>query len=223
MGRLNLSAHDYPYPLIVVGGFAGLVGVVLFLWLTSRALGRLFDRPRVPLGAGTYFMLTVLCAGALAVGGAAFATTRLLRDHARLEGHVRLAELSCEQAAPGHVRISFTPADASAESSDRRERSEPIDSAGATCVVWADLIRLRTLPSRLGVSTLVRVSRVGETERPSHNPEWLSTASTAPPFPLQLIIRDAQTTSVAAAPDPRAVYQVVASPQGLTLEKSPRR
>jgi hypothetical protein len=168
----------------------------------------------VPLGAVTYILLTALCGAALTVGGAAYATNRLLRDHARLEGRVRLAELRCEKAAPGHVRITFAPA---APSTDAPER---IDSTGSACLVSADLVRLRALPSRLGVSALVRVTRVGQAERPSRNPEWLSTASSAPPFPLTLMIRDAQTTSVAAAPDARAVYQVVASPEGLVLEKS---
>jgi hypothetical protein len=196
-----------------VGGVAGLVGLVLFLWLALRGLARLFDRPRVPLGPATYIILVALCGGMLTVGGAAYGIARLLRDHARLEGRVRLAELRCEKAGPGHVRITFAP-------SNSGTSPERIDSVGSACLVSADLVRLRSWPSRLGVSALVRVTKVGEAERPSQNPVWLSTASTAPQWPMSLMIRDAQTTSVAAAPDARAVYQVVASPDGLVLEKS---
>jgi hypothetical protein len=190
------------------------VGLGLFLWLASRGLARLFDRPRVPLGAATYIILVGLCGGLLTVGGAAYGIARLLRDHARLEGRVRLAELRCEKSSPGHVRITFAPTNPGSSAPER------IDSVGSSCLVSADLVRLRALPSRLGVKTLVRVTRVGEAERPSQNPVWLSTASTAPQWPMSLMIRDAQTTSVAATPDARAVYQVVASPEGLVLEKS---
>lgn len=206
-------APDTPYLLIAVGGVAGLAGLILFLWLFLRALGRLFDRPRVPLGAATYAVMTVLCAGLLGLGAVAYGITQLLRDHARLEGRVRLAELRCETAAPGYVRITFSPVDG-------KVPPQRIDSPGTACVVSADLVRMRALPSRLGVSAMVRVTRVGEASPPLQNPEWLRPGNTAAPWPLGLVVRGSHAASVAAAPDARAVYQVVASPEGLTLEKS---
>ena len=192
---------------------AGAVGLVLFLWLASRALGRLFDRPRVPLGAGTYVILTALCGVMLTVGGVAYGISRLLRDHARLEGRVRLAELRCEKAAPGHVRITFSPVDPTVQ-------PERFDSVGSACLVSADLVRMRALFSRLGVSALVRVTRVGQASRPTLNPEWLRPGSPEAPWAMGLVVRDSQAASVAAAPDAKTVYQVVASPDGLVLEKS---
>jgi hypothetical protein len=207
------TAHDSPSLLIAVGGVAGLVGAILFLWLASRALGRLFDRPRVPLRAATYVVLTGLCGALLTVGGVAYGIVRLLRDHARLEGRVRLAELRCEKGAPGHVRITFSPVDTTVQ-------PESIDSVGSACLVSADLVRMRALPSRLGVSALVRVTRVGEASRPTHNPEWLRPGSPQAPWAMGLVVRDSQAASVAAAPDAKTVYQVVASPEGLVLEKS---
>jgi hypothetical protein len=210
-------AHDPPYLLIAVGGAAGLAGLVLFLWLAWRALRRMVNSPRVPLGAATYVILTALCGGLLTVGGAAYGISRLLRDHARLDGRVRLAELRCEKTAPGRVRITFAPWGTSAPSPDR---SEQIESNGSDCRVSADLVRLRALPSRLGVSALVRVSRVGESTVPAQNPEWLQPGHAVPAWPLALVVRDSQTSSVAALPDARAVYHLVASPDGLVLEKS---
>ncbi len=207
------SLHDSPYLLIAVGGAAGLAGAVLFLWLASCALRRLFDRPRVPLGGATYVIVTALCAGLLSIGGVAYGITRLLRDHARLEGRVRLAELRCEQGAPGRVRITFAPVEGSAQ-------PQSFDSAGTACLVSADLVRMRALPSRLGVSALVRVTRVGETSPPTRNPEWLRPGSPSVPWPMGLVVREWQAASVAAAPETGAVYQVVASPEGLVLEKS---
>jgi len=212
--------HDSPYLLIAVGGAAGVVGLILFLWLAWRALRRLFNSPRVPLGAATYVILTALCGGLLTVGGAAYGISRLLRDHARLEGRVRLAELRCEKAAPGRVRITFAPWGSSAPAP---ERTEQIESAGSDCRVSADLVRLRALPSRLGVSALVRVSRVGESNRPTLNPEWLQPSHASASlgrWPLALVVRDSQTSSVAAPADSRATYHLVASPEGLVLEKS---
>jgi hypothetical protein len=206
-------AHDSPYLLIAVGGVAGLAGLILFLWLASAALKRLFDRPRVPLGRATYVILTALCGGLLTLGGVAYGIGRLLRDHARLEGRVRLAELRCEKGAPGHVRITFSPANTTLA-------PERIESIGSTCLGSADLVRMRALPSRLGVSALVRVTRVGEANRPVLNPEWLRPGSPTAPWPMGLVVRDSHAASVAAAPDARAVYQLVASPEGLTLEKS---
>jgi hypothetical protein len=201
----------------VVGGVAGVVGLVLFLWLASRALRRLFDRPRVPLGAATYVILTALCGGLLTVGGVAYGIARLLRDHARLEGRVRLAELRCEKGAPGRVRITFAPVDATVQP---ERQPEQFDTVGSACLVSVDLVRMRALPSRLGVSALVRVTRVGEANRPTQNPEWLRPGSPEAPWAMGLVVRESQAASVAAAPDAGTVYQLVASPEGLVLEKS---
>jgi hypothetical protein len=206
------AAHDSPYLLVLVGGAAGLAGLMLFLWLAGRALRRLFDRPRVPLGAATYVIVTAVCGSLLTVGGVAYGITRLLRDHARLEGRVRLAELRCEQAAPGHVRITFSPVDPAFQ-------AERFDSVGSSCLVSADLVRMRALPSRLGVRAMVRVTRVGEASRPTQNPEWLRPGSPVAPWAMGLMVRDAQAASVAAPPD-AGVYHLVASPEGLALEKS---
>jgi hypothetical protein len=205
--------HDSPYLLIAVGGVAGLAGLVLFLWLASRALARLFDRPRVPLGAATYVILTAMCGGLLTVGGVAYGIVRLLRDHARLDGRVHLAELRCEQGAPGRVRITFSP-------NGVTNPPQSFDSAGSACLVSADLVRMRALPSRLGVPAMVRVTRVGEASPPTHNPDWLRPGSPTAPWALGLVVRESQAASVAAAPDAAAVYQLVASPDGLVLEKS---
>jgi hypothetical protein len=206
------AAHDSPYLLILVGGAAGLAGLILFLWLAGRALRWLFDRPRVPLGAATYVIATAVCGALLTVGGVSYGISRLLRDHARLDGRVHLAELRCEQAAPGRVRITFSPVDPGLQ-------PEHFDIVGSSCLVSADLVRMRALPSRLGVPALVRVTRVGQASRPTHNPEWLRPGSPSAPWAMGLVVRDAQAASVAAPPD-AGLYHLVASPEGLVLEKS---
>ena len=213
---MTSSAHDSPSLLILVGGVAGVVGAILFLWLASRALRRLFDRPRVPLGAATYVILTALCgacspwAASLTASPGCCAITPGWTDACGWPSSAARRGLPAACASPSPR--STPPSSPSAP--------EQIDSVGSACLVSADLVRMRALPSRLGVSALVRVTRVGEASRPTQNPEWLRPGSPEAPWAMGLVVRESHAASVAAAPDAGTVYQLVASPDGLVLEKS---
>jgi hypothetical protein len=210
--------HELPVGLAVVGAVAGLAGVVLLAWLLWHAFRRVVDQPRIPLSKATYGALSLVCLALLAVGLVRLGIGRLLKDHARLDGaggKTRVAEVRCTPVSAGKVRITFAPVGAGTA------KPEQFESNGPGCRVSAELVTMRALPARLGVATLVRVTRVGEEARPPENPDWLvPPPDAAPGFPLALVVRGARSTSVSAAPDERAVYHLVASPSGLELEKS---
>jgi hypothetical protein len=208
--------HEVPIALSVAGTVAGVAGAVLLAWLVWHALRRVVDSPRVPLSNATYLVLSLLCLALLGVGLVRLGIGRLLRDHARLDAggnKTRVAEVRCAPGAAGKVRITFAPVGAATA-------PEQFESAGPGCLLAAELVTMRALPARLGVGTLVRVTRVGEAARPAGNPPWLVPApDAAPRFPLALVVREARTTSVSAQPDAQAVYHLLASPAGLELEK----
>jgi hypothetical protein len=211
------TLHEIPVALKTIGVVAGVVGAILFLWLIWHALRRLVDSPRVPMSRATYFVLGMLCLVLLAVAAFPVGVGRLLRDHARVDGgqRTRVAEVRCAPAAKGKVRITYAPTGGDAAD------EEQIESAGPSCRLLAEVVTLRALPARLGLGTLVRVTEVGEAARPSEMPAWLLPApDQSPRFPLALVVRQARRTSLQAPPDAAAVYHLVASPQGLALERS---
>lgn len=211
-----LSLHELPLALKAVGIVAGVLGAVLFVWLGWHALRRVLDSPRIPLGGATYFILGLLCVGLLAVAAVPLGVGQLLREHALVDGAgTRVAEVRCTPAGAGKVRISFTPT----RSPDGA--AEQVESAGPDCRLSAELVTLRSLPARLGLGALVRVTNVGEATRPSGLPSWaLPGPNSPPPFPMALLVRQARVTSVQAAADAGAIYHLVASPHGVTLERA---
>jgi hypothetical protein len=157
--------HEVPIALSVAGTVAGVAGAVLLVWLVWHAFRRVVDSPRIPLSNATYFVLSLVCAALLAVGLVRLGIGRLLRDHARLDANgskTRVAEVRCTPGAAGKVRITFAPVGAAGA-------PEQFESAGPSCQVSAELVTMRALPARLGVGTLVRVTRVGEAPRPPEN------------------------------------------------------
>jgi hypothetical protein len=207
------SLHEIPVGLKTIGAVAGVLGVLLLLWLVWRGLGRVLDRPRIPMGRATYLVLGLLCVVMLAVAAFPLGVGRLLRDHARIDGlRTQVAEVRCAPAPQGKVRITFAPTGAG------QAAPEQVESTGPSCRLSADLVTLRALPARLGLGTLVRITQVGEATRPTDAPDWLlPVPDVAPAFPMALVVRQARRVSLQAQPDAAAVYHLVASPDGLAL------
>ena len=208
--------HEIPFGLWAAGIVAGLVGAGLLVWLLWHAGRGLVDRPRIPRSRATYGFYTLLCAVLLVGAGVIFSLARLLRDHARLDvpGRAAVAELRCQKGGPGKVRITY---------SEARSPTLPasIESPGASCELAADVVTMRSLLGRLGMGTLVRVTRVGSEARPPQNPPWLVPDTALPgSLPLGLLVRDAKAATVSVKPDEKAVYHLVATPTGLALQES---
>jgi hypothetical protein len=196
------------------GIVAGVLGAGLLLWLLFHAGRSLVDRPRVPRSRATYGFYGMLCVILLAGAGVAFGLQRLLRDHARLESKATVAEVRCQRTSAGKLRITYTALRAPADPSS-------VESAGPSCELAAELVTMRSFLHRLGMGTLVRVTRLGGEARPAQNPAWLVPDARSPgALPLRLVVRDARETTVSLPPDDKAVFNLVASPEGLALEKS---
>lgn len=212
---MDQRLHDVPFALWVVGVAAGLLGVGLLLWLLFHAARGLVDQPRVPRSRATYGFYSVLCVALLAGAGGIFGLQRLLRDHARLDGgKTRVAEVRCQRSGAGKVRLTYAAARTPAVPAS-------VESAGSSCVLTADLVTMRRFLGRVGMGTLVRVTRLGDEPRPPENPPWLVPAASTPaPLPMGLLVHHAREASVSVAPDDQAVFHLVASPEGLALEKS---
>lgn len=208
------SLHEIPVAVKTIGVVAGVLGAGLFFWLLLRALGRLFDRPRIPMSRATYVVLSLLCLVLLAVAALPLGIGQVLRDHARIDGQsTQVAEVRCTPAAQGKVHIRFSPrgADASAP-------AESIESTAGSCHLSAEVVTLRALPRHLGLGTLVRVTQVGEAALPSETPAWaLPVPDVTPTFPMLLVVRQTRRVSLQASPNKATVYQVVASPDGVAL------
>jgi hypothetical protein len=194
---------------------AGVLGAGLLLWLLFHAGRSLVDQPRVPRSRATYGFYTMLCVVLLAGAGVSFGLQRLMRDHARLDGKTRMAEVRCERAGAGKVRLTYAAANAPAARAS-------VESAGSSCELAADLVTMRSFMRRLGMGNLVRVTRLGGEARPPENPGWLTPDVRSPSaLPLRLLVHDAREATVSLPPDDKAVFHLVASPEGgLALEKS---
>ena len=210
------SLHEIPFALKSVGFVAGVLGIVLFLWLGWHALRRVLDSPRVPLSGATYFVLGVLCLALLVVAAVPLGVAQVLRQHARVNGdRTQVGEVRCTKAGAGKVRITFVRAGGG------DSPPEQVESTGPSCRLSAEVVTLRGLPARLGLGTLVRITRMGEAARPSDVPAWLLPApDVPPPFPFALLVRGSRLTALQATPDERAVYQLVATPAGVALERA---
>jgi hypothetical protein len=208
--------HEIPFVLLAAGIVAGLVGGGLLVWLLWHAGRGLVDRPRVPRSRATYGFYTLLCLVLLAGASVTLGLGRLLRDHARLDGKTPVAEVRCERTSAGKVRITYSETKSSTSSAPA-----PIEASGPSCELTADLVTMRSLLGRLGMGTLVRVTRVGREPRPPQNPAWLVPDAAVPAgLPLALVVRDSRVTTVTVQPDDKAVFHLVATPDGLALEKS---
>jgi hypothetical protein len=207
------ALHEIPVIVKTVGAVAGVLGVLLFLWLLWHGLRRVVDSPRIPMSRATYMVLGVLCLVMLAVAAFPLGVGRLLRDHARVDGQrTQVAEIRCAPGPRGTVRITYAPTGAG------DAPAEQIESTGPSCRLSAEVVTLRALPARLGLGTLVRITQVGENARPSEAPDWLlPVPDVAPAFPMALVVRQARRVSLQAQPDAGAVYHLMASPDGLAL------
>jgi hypothetical protein len=207
------SLHEIPVILKTIGAVAGVLGVLLFLWLAWHGLRRVLDSPRIPMSRATYMVFGLLCVVMLAIAAFPLGVGRVLRDHARVDGQrTQVAEVRCAPGPQGKVRITFAPTGAG------QAAPEQIESTGPSCRLSAEVVTLRALPARLGLGTLVRVTQVGEAARPSEAPDWmLPVPDVAPAFPMALVVRQARRVSLQAQPDAAAVYHLVASPDGLAL------
>jgi hypothetical protein len=125
-----------------------------------------------------------------------------------------MGEVRCARIGAGRVRITFAP-------SVQGAVPEQVDSAGPSCELGTEVYTMRAVPARLGFGALARVTHLGEATRPTEVPAWLRAApDSRPTWPLALVVRQARATSVKADPDPRAVYHLVASPEGVVLERA---
>lgn len=192
---------------------AAVIGGGLLLWLLWRGLTRMADRPRIPMDPATYVILAVLCGGLLGVAALTFGISRLFGDHAAVEGQVELAQVRCEPAAPGRVRLTYTPKAAS------NTNEQQVETTGEACSVSARLINLRSFVGRLGVGTLARVTQVGDQEQPGKSPAWLLPEDKRI-GPLAPLVRDARSTSVTIPAEVGASYRLLVSSRGLELARS---
>ena len=213
---MDQRLHEIPFGLWTAGIVAGLAGAALLVWLLWHAGRGLVDRPRVPRSRATYGFYTLLCLLLLAGAGITFGMGRLLRDHARVDasGKARVAEVRCQRGSTGKVRMTYAAAKAPTTPAS-------IESAGSSCQLEADVVTMRSFLGRVGMGTLVRVTRVGGEARPPENPAWLVFDPRAPgALPLSLLVRDAKQATLSVPPDDKAIFHLVATPQGLAFEKS---
>jgi hypothetical protein len=208
------TLHEIPVVLKTIGAVAGVLGVLLLLWLVWHGLRRVIDSPRIPMSRATYLVLGLLCLVMLAVAAFPLGVGRLLRDHARIdEQGTQVAQIRCTPGPQGKVTITYAPVGDGAV-------AEQIESTGPSCRLLAEVVTLRSLPARLGLGTLVRVTQVGEATRPTDAPSWLlPVPDVAPAFPMALVVRQSRRVSLQAQPDAAAVYHLVASPDGLAFHR----
>jgi hypothetical protein len=202
---------DAPGALVAVGLCASVVGVLLLLLLGWHVLRRILDRPRVPLGAGTYVVLGLACAGACGLGATALGTAAFFLDYERVENPTRLARLRCTRGGPRRVHLTVLPLAG-------RATEERFELEGERCAMVVELLRLGPLPARLGAGALWRVAKAGDQERPRRNPLWLTPA---PGSPSALVVRDATVRPVEAPLDEHATYMLVLTPDGVAIERPP--
>jgi hypothetical protein len=191
-------------PARIVGAAVSmmLVSVFLTVILARHGFRRAFDVPRIPRPPAMFVVLGAIWAAATIGAAGAVATARILRDHVRVDGVTRVADVRCEVPQPGRVRLTVAWAE--------NGRSETFDGNGDACSMEVQQLSLRAPLRALDVPAVAGIERVGTAPR-------VDGASTSPEFwrgrrVLQMLARDARVIPIVVPPEPGARFMLVSSP-----------
>lgn len=205
---MSLFPHA-PGPLVALGGIALATGGALLVLLAWHALRRMLDRPRVPLRAGVYVVLVLLCAALSGAGFFALTVASALGDWAPLPADGVVAEVRCRMQ-DGRLAMSFVPIGPAG----RPEPEESATSTGTSCDVGGEVLRFRPALSWLGLDTAHRVFRIGAQGRTTKTPAWRALPR---PLGIELGQTRPETVAVPAAADRRT--RIFVRDSGYWLEK----
>jgi hypothetical protein len=212
-------------------GLGGLVLGIWPLWHTTKRLGRAaFRRPQQPWGVSRYLFSVATGAFLVGVGAASLGLWMALGAFGDVRHKTHVAEIQCIELAPQKLRVYYVPLD----ESGRRGATETYDLDGDEWQVGGDLLRFRSLLTKLGVDTVFQVTRVegrwlAAADANQHKPSafdrgatsssWLQLYRNGTRGPLGWMVQGVNGGAVSQLPDRRALYDLYVTSDGFVVDK----
>lgn len=219
-----------PWPLIVVGIAALLLGVWPLAWMARRLGRRVTRRPQNPISGTRYFLALVTSLILVTLGLGALSLVAMLSTWRAFTRKVHVAEVQAIEMGPHKIRVYLVPVD----SDGGRGATEIYDVDGDEWQVGGDVLRFRPFLTLLGMDTVYRLTRVegrwsaaadanahkgSAFDRMGPSSGWMRLYRDADKAPLKWMIAGAHGQAVSQLPDRRAVYDVYVTPGGYVLDK----
>lgn len=202
-----LAVSNIPARMLFAAIILTSLAVLLTIVLTRLGLRRLLNVPRIPRPPAMFVVLGALWVGAVIGTAATVATAMMLRDHVRVAGPTRLADVRCEQVGPGRTRLVVRlPATGS---------TEAYDGEGNVCSVAVRQVTLRAPLRALDVPAVARLERVGAAQRDGSGPNWLDPGTWSGRSLFRALALDARLVPLSVPPQPGAEFSILLRPDGL--------
>jgi hypothetical protein len=219
-----------PWPLIVVGVAAALLGLWPFFWMLRRFARSVSGRLQEPVNGSRYIMALVTSLVLVAAGLSALSLAAMLSMWSAFTKKTHVAEVQAIETAPHKIRVYVVPI----QRDGARGATEIYDVDGDEWQVGGDVLRFRPFLTALGVETVFRLTRVeghwssaGDAnthkgsafDRLPASAGWMRLYRDADKPPLKWLVAGAHGQAVSQLPDRRAVYDVFVTPNGYVLDK----